>query len=174
MLDLLAEEIRQLRVEFERFFNGALPLPPEELRARIQARLRGLRNTTFRAAADNFRLADLEARFNSWNELFNRRLRDLEEGRRPPHHAEALEPAPYDAVRGVVVGERPEPAAVEALYAGLAAGPGEGPRFDLDSFAAYVARQAAAIRAKTGCAAVQFRVAIEDGRPKLKARPVTL
>jgi len=29
-----------------------------------------------------------------------------------------------------------------------------------------------AIREKTGCAAVQFRLATEDGKVKLKARPV--
>ncbi|HEX5759571.1 MAG TPA: MXAN_5187 C-terminal domain-containing protein [Thermoanaerobaculia bacterium] len=174
MLDLLAAEIGQLKVEFERFFNGAAHLPPEELRERIQARLRGLRNTTFRAAADNFRFADLESRFNSWNELFNRRLRDLEEGRRPPRPAPSEpEPGHYDPERGVLVRERIEPAAAEALYAGLAAGPDGGPRFDLVTFAGYLARQAAAIRDKTGCDAVQFRVAVEDGKRRLKARPIT-
>ncbi len=172
LFDQLAQEIRQLQVEFERFFNGALALPPEELRGRIQARLRGLRNTTFRAAADNFRLADLESRFNSYNELFNRRLRDAEEGRRGGHRPAPLEAARLDVERGVVVGETPAPEVVEALYVGLAAGPQDGPRFDLASFETYLARQAAAIRSKTGCTQVQFRITDDDGKKKLKARPI--
>lgn len=172
LFDQLAQQIRQLQVDFERFFSGALQLPPDELRGRIQAQLRGLRNTTFRAAADNFRLADLESRFNTYNELFNRRLREAEEGRRGTHRPAAPELPRIDVERGVVVGLTAAPEVVEALYAGLAAGPQDGPRFDLASFETYLARQAAAIRAKTGCDAVQFRITEEDGKKKLKARPI--
>jgi hypothetical protein len=89
-LDQLNREVQQLRVDFERFFNGALPFPPEELRGRVQAQIRHLRGLSNGATAvDSFRLSDLEARFNSYNELFNRRLRDVEEGRHP-----AARPAP--------------------------------------------------------------------------------
>ena len=42
-LDQLNRDIQQLRVDFERFFNGALPFPPEELRGRVQAQIRNLR-----------------------------------------------------------------------------------------------------------------------------------
>lgn len=175
-LDQLGREIQTLRVDFERFFNGALPWPPEELRGRVQAQIRNLRGMTQMATAvDNFRLNDLEARFNSYNELFNRRVRDVEEGRIAAARA-AVPAAPvrrYDPERGIVFGERVDPEAAEALYQGLAAAPGDSPRFDLDSFQTYLARQVAALREKTGCREVQFRLATEDGKVKLKARPVT-
>ena len=172
--DQLDRDIRQLRVDFERFFSGALPFPPDELRGRVQAEIRKLRGMNLLTFADNFRLGDLEARFNSYNELFNRRLRDLEEGRRPVTRPIPIPVASrFDPQAGIVVGDRIEPEAVEALYQGLAAAPGSaGPRFDLDSFQTYLSRQAAAIREKTGCSHVQFRVAAEDGKLKLKARPV--
>jgi hypothetical protein len=173
-MDQLSRDVSQLRVDFERFFNGALPFPPEELRNRVQSEIRKLRGMNLLTFADNFRLGDLEARFNSYNELFTRRLRDLEEGRR-----QVSRPVPmpaerrFDPEKGVVLGDRIEPEAVEALYQGLAGAPGgAGPRFDLDSFQTYVTRQVAAIREKTGCSQVQFRVAAEDGKLKLKARPV--
>jgi hypothetical protein len=173
-LDQLGREIQTLRVDFERFFNGALPWPPEELRGRVQAQIRHLRGMTQMATAvDNFRLNDLEARFNSYNELFNRRVRDVEEGRLAA--ARTAVPAPvrrYDPAQGIVFGERVDPEAAEALYQGLAAAPGDSPRFDLDSFQTYLARQVAALREKTGCREVQFRLATEDGKVKLKARPV--
>lgn len=174
-LDQLNRDIQQLRVDFERFFNGALPFPPEELRGRVQAQIRQLRGmTNLATAVDTFRLGDMEARFNSYNELFNRRLRDNEEGRHPAARP-AAPPAPrrYDPEQGIVFGERIDPQAAEALYQGLAASPGDAPRFDLDSFQTYLARQVNAIREKTGCAQVQFRLAAEDGKIKLKARPVT-
>jgi hypothetical protein len=186
-IDRLGRDIQQLRIDFERFFSGALPFPPDELRARVLAQLRGLRNTNLATAVDTFRLGDMEARFNSYNELYSRRVREREEGRQrslpPPPAAEG--PPRYDPRRGILVGvadpAKPadegagpalDPAAVEALYNGLAAGPGEGPRFDLASFGSYLRRQAAAIAGKTGCSAVQFRLAEEEGKLKLKARPI--
>jgi hypothetical protein len=171
-LDQLSNDIQKLRVDFERFFNGALPFPPDDLRGKVQAQIRHLRTLSLQSAVDNFRLGDLEARFTSYNELFNRRVRDQEEGR----HA-AARPAPppeakrYDPEKGIVFGESVEPEAAEALYQGLATS-GDAPRFDLDSFQTYLTRQVAAIREKTGCSQVQFRLAAEDGKLKLKARPV--
>jgi hypothetical protein len=172
-LDQLARDIRQLQIDFERFFNGGLPLPPEEQRTRVQTQLRNLRNISMTSAVDSFRLNDLEARFNSYNELFNRRIRDVEEGRRGPHKVFAfVERQRFDPRGGIVFGSDIDPEAAEALYHGLSAGAGDGPRFDLDSFQTYLRRQTAAIREKTGCTEVQFRVAEEEGKLKLKARPV--
>ncbi len=171
-LDQLGRSIQQLRIDFERFFNGALPVPPEELRNRIVVQLRQLRNANLTAAVDNFRLSDLEARFNTYSELFNRRLREREEGRSMSHAAADLAAPRYDVEKGILVADAVEPAAAAALYSGLAEGAGEAPRFDLHSFQTYIERQAAAIRARTGCAQVQFRLADEDGKLKLKARPV--
>jgi len=172
-LDQLDRDIQRLRVDFERFFNGALPFPPDEQRTRVQAQIRNLRGTSMLSAVDSFRLGDLEARFTSYNELFNRRVRDLEEGRHAAHRpAPAPESKRYDPEKGIVFGDRVDPEAAEALYQGLAASPGDAPRFDLDSFQTYLTRQVAAIREKTGCSQVQFRLAAEDGKLKLKARPV--
>ncbi len=196
-IDHLAGEIRQLRVDFERFFSGALLIPPDDLRRRVQARLRQLRSLNSMSAVDRFRLGDLEARHNSYDELFTRRLRDREEGRlrggqpptpltpppprpSPPGVRGPSDPgAPGDPGTGIVIGADPDPdpRAVAALYeqvtaAGAPGGGAEGPRFDLASFGSYLQRQAAAIRAKTGCAEVQFRLAAEDGKLRLKARPL--
>jgi hypothetical protein len=181
-IDRLAADVQRLRVDFERFFSGVLPFPPEDLRSRVQAQLRGLRNFNGGSAVDRFRLSDLEARYNSYNELFIRRVRDLEEGRRRTAHTLPAAPAPapapaprYDPEAGIVIGRQPRPEAVEALYRELTAGGGggaAGPRFDLASFGSYLERQAAAIRERTGCDEVQFRLAAEDGKWKLKARPV--
>ncbi len=183
-IDRLAAEIRQLRVDFERFFSGALLVPPDELRRRVQSRLRQLRTVNTMTAVERFRLGDLEARHNTYDELFTRRLRDREEGRLrtgqvppPPPPPRPTAPAGYDPCAGIVIGPDPDPRAVAALYEGLTAagapgGGADGPRFDVASFGSYLQRQAAAIRAKTGCAEVQFRLVAEDGKLKLKARPL--
>ena len=43
---------------------------------------------------------------------------------------------------------------------------------DLGRFRAYLDRQAEVIRKKTGCAEIQFRIAVEEGKMKLKAKPL--
>jgi hypothetical protein len=169
-LEKLSVDIQQLRIEFERFLSGAVATPPEELRSRVQALFRQLRGRTTHSVAEGFQLGELEARFNTYNERFNRRLREVEEGR-PASRAIAPPPRRFDVRRGVVFGPAIDPEAVEALYQELA-GAGGGPKFDLGSFQSYIERQVGAIRAKTGCSEVQFRLAEEEGKLKLKARPV--
>ncbi len=185
-LDALADGIEKFKIDFERFFAGAAVVPPDEQRAKLVRDLRELRNANLRAAADQFRLAALEARFNSYSELFHRRLRDLEEGRgaRPPR-PKLEAPRRLDAAAGIVVTDRLEPEAVDALYRGLtrqmigrspasgASGTGAAPVMELTTFRGYLSQQIESIRLKTGCEAVQFRIATENGKLKLKAKPVS-
>ncbi len=169
-LNKLEQGIQALRVEFERFFNGALPVPPLELKDRLQAALRRLRDRPMTNLADRFRLQQLEARFNAYSELQNRRLRDREEGRAAAPSAPAAGPQ-FDLAEGVVLDTSLHGEAVEALYLGLVAG-GNGARFDLDSFRSYLAQQVATLRGKTGCEEVRFRLVEEDGQTRLKAKPI--
>lgn len=182
-LDMVADAIEKFKIEFERFLAGATVVPPDEQKARLARDLRELRTANLRTSADQFRLASLEARFNSYSELFNRRLRDREEGRgaRPPRVAAAAPTTRLDASAGVVVTDRLEVEAVEALYQTLTrrvsdatAGTGNAaPAMELDTFRGYLSQQIESIRLKTGCEAVQFRIASEDGKLKLKAKPVS-
>lgn len=170
-IDRIGDEIDAFRVEFEKFFAGARQTPPDELRERIRVGLRRLRADPTPQLADNFRIGQLEARFNSFSEMFNRRVREREEGRMParPVVHPAAEP---DAARGVVVDGPVADAAARALYEGLTRDPESAERFDYPTFRRYLERQAEAIRAKTGCSGVRFRLATEGGRIKLKAKPI--
>jgi hypothetical protein len=167
-IERLESAVQEMRVEYEKFFNGSRDVPPEELRDEIQGAIRVLRNANLRSVADNFRLTQVEARFNSFSEMFRRRLRDAEEGRGAK--AVVSRPRRIDPQRGVVMGDAVDDDAVEALYAGLARG--GDPRFDLDSFRGYLEKQVGAIRAKTGCARVRFRLVPDGDRLKLKAKPL--
>lgn len=171
-LNRLATAIQNLRVELVRFYNGASHVPPEDLRTEVQRRIRELRNSNLQASADHFRLGSLEARFNSLNELFNRRLREREEGRGRRAASGSGSFPRQDPRQGVVLDDSADGSAVEALYAGLQQGRGGGPQFDLDSFRSYLQKQISTLRKKTGCREVQFRVSEEDGKMKLKAKPL--
>ena len=172
--DRVERRIEKLKVEYHRFFAGDLEQPPTALRDEIEGELRKLRAMNMRRSVDGFRFGALEARFNSYGEMFGRRLRHLEEGKVAPRHSSraAAEGKRHDADAGIVVGTGIENDAVEALFQGLVARNPRGANMDLDTFRGYLQKQVAQIRDKTGCAAVQFRVVDEEGKVKLKAKPV--
>lgn len=173
-MDRLSRDLVQMRIHYERFFNGApgVAFPDvERERIKIGNELRRLRNAKLGGVEESFRLSSLEAKFNSYSELFGRRVRKIEEGVAPAASRDTGREE-TDPRAGVVLDGRLDGGAVDALYRGLHQGSGARPRFDLESFRSYLDRQLAAIRAKTGCERVVFRVAEEDGKMKLKARPV--
>lgn len=158
--------IQRFRVDAQRHLNGDLPMPPEEQREKIQAEIRRLRGKNLKGAAANFRLSGLEAQFNSHNDLLGRRIRGKELGE-IKRHREAKAKKAFDPGQGVVIGKQLEPAAVKALYGGL-----DSTAMDFDRFRSYLDKQAQLIRSKTGCEEIQFRVAVEDGKMRLKAKPI--
>ena len=168
----LAERgIQQLRIEYEKFFNGAESIPPDALRMAVESQIKKLRQTKL-SSVDNFRVTSLEAKFNSYREMFERRLRRLEEGRpiRPrkvPKKAEKK--ARPDPRRGVRLGKNLDGDGVQALYQELYRNTGN---VDIDSFRSYLAKNLEAIRQRTGCREAEFRLVTEDGKAKLKVKPI--
>lgn len=88
--------INALRVDYERFFGGELKRPPVQARRTLEETLRRLGNAEMEKAAERFRLQTLQSRFNSFAELWEKRLLAREEGRRVP----VRHPAPLAPVAG--------------------------------------------------------------------------
>jgi len=190
-LERLDVSIRQLLVKWELFFNGAEKKPPSELQAQVEALVRRYSNVEIRNNGERFRYQGLSARFSTFNELWQKKLRAREEGRAFGRHGiKAEESAPMrptalaDALTHVPHSETPrefrvvdagrDATAVRALYdhyveerrrVGEAA-----PAFD--SFQALIGKQAEKIRAEKGAAAVDFRLETKDGKVSLKAKVV--
>ncbi len=172
-IDRLDQDIKQLKIDFERFFNGDLHIPPEDFRQAVRQQIRKLRSVPIHALVDRFRVNTLEARFNTLNELFNRRLREREEGA-AAMHSRLAPPTPqsYDPYKGIVVGEAPPPEAIQALYRELYDDDTPTAEANFRKFHTYLLGQMAVIRERSGCDEVKFRIATEDGETKLKAKPV--
>jgi hypothetical protein len=166
-VDAFERELQRLHVELERFLNGGVGAPPVELDAAAGVTLHRLRAKA-KLSIDQFRLSALEARLQSLRELFQRRLRDREMGLRPPPRPVART---LDARRGVELSEGIDEAAAGVLYQAMY-GESKSVPPDLARFRETLARQVASVREKTGCTAVRIRVVEEDGKPKLKAKPI--
>jgi len=192
-LDRLDVAIRQLQVKWDLFFNGAEKKPPSELQAQVETLVRRHAGTDIRNNAERFRYQSLSARFTTFNELWQKRLRAREEGKvfgmhglraeqlPPPPPAAPAPAAPRAAGPGARQGEfrvsdpSADVSSVKALYERFAEErrrAGEGPPPAFESFRDLIGQQTARIREQKGASAVDFRLETKDGKVSLKARIV--
>jgi hypothetical protein len=78
----LESEIKRLEAEYNMFFAGRLPRLPWERKSRVENMVRAFDRKEKRNTADRFRFQTLQARFVKFLELWERQLRDREEGGR--------------------------------------------------------------------------------------------
>ncbi len=166
----IERDIKALKVEYDRYFNGALPLPPEPMRLEVERRLRQLKRSGLRTHAERFQCAGLEARLATLTQILNRKLREIEltgSVLRPAGGERRLDP--YE---GVVLADGRNRRAVEVLYHELYGSGGRGGKTDFASFQRYLDRQVEKLKKKSGCAEVRFRISNDAGKLKLRAKPV--
>jgi hypothetical protein len=192
-LDQLESFLRQLQIEWEKFFAGIDKKPPMELKARVEALVRRYAYAEIRNNGDRFRYQSLTSRYNTFAELWAKRLRALEEGRPaglhgtrvplappPPPAPPAPAPAAAAAARTAANEYRvrhPEKdaAAVRDLYQQFVEArrtAGETGAVKFESFQKLITQQASRILTEKGAKAVDFRLETKDGKVSLKARPV--
>ncbi len=187
-LDRIDVTLRQLQVKWDLFFNGAEKKPPTELQSQVETLIRRHSNAEIRNNGDRFRFQGLSARFTTFNELWQKRLRAREEGRLYGMHglkAEQMPPPPRTALNVSFRPEAPQEfrvadpardtAAVRALYEKFVeerrrVGEAQAPAFD--AFQALIGKQAEKIRSEKGAQAVDFRLETKDGKVSLKAKVV--
>jgi hypothetical protein len=190
-LDHLDVAIRQLQVKWDLFFNGQEKKPPSEMQSQVEALVRRYANAEIRNNGERFRYQSLTARYTTFNELWQKRLRAREEGKafgvhglraeRLPPPAPPAPPPPRAPARAAAAGEvrvadpSRDSAAVRDLYDRFVeekrrAGDRTAPAFD--SFRDLIGKQTERIRAEKGAAAVDFRLETKDGKVSLKARIV--
>ena len=189
-LDQLATSIRQLQARWDMYFSGVEKRPPHEAHARVEKVIREYDRSVIRNNADRFRLQGLVSRFNTLNELWQKRLRAREEGRAfglhgrhaavapapPPRPEPEAPPRPGGSGGEFRVGDAErDGAAVRALYDRFVeerqrTGEGAAPAYE--SFRELIGKQTAKILGAKGARAVDFRLDTKDGRVALKAKVV--
>jgi hypothetical protein len=167
IIDRLESEIRQYRVEYQRFFNGDATAPPDEEWAGIRKQLTKLTSVSQLSPVERFRLSGLEGRYNSLSELFRRRLREMTTARQA---ASMPRPLPTLGDTSAVVGADSGTDDVSSLFNALYADTGSS--VALEDFHAYLVKKADTVRTQTGCKEVRFTVRSDGGKRTLKARPL--
>lgn len=167
LLDRIEGEIAGVKRQYDLFFQGARRTEPSDKRREVEETLRRMGQRKIVNSNDQFRFHGLQSRFYSLCNLWARMLRDLEEGR-----------VTRDPSGVLVRGASPPPQSVDAGHiktvidqlaaarkeCGLPAGEG-----DLAAIRDTLLARAQEIAAKSGGKKVEFRVSVEEGKPKVKA-----
>jgi hypothetical protein len=164
--------IEQLKRDYEIFFAGGVKRPPIDLRANTERSVRKFASVQTLNNAQRFRYNALAARFNVYSELWNKQMRLKEEGKAAPG-------APALTVETKRRQERHEPSAdakLKELFKNYAATKpamgGAGAVLNYDNFVKALSKQKEQILKQHQCKDVEFYLAEEEGRMKLKARMI--
>ncbi len=174
-IQMLERDLREHVKNWERFFAGQLRVPPEIERTRFAQRLRTLAEHTFNRRADQFRVEQLQHRFMTYSQNWERMLREREEGRLAsadrmsssrsyPHVEESNGPT----VTSVDDGER---GSLFDRYVEAKRQLGHHVRLGRAEFDRQLEQQRDQLQTKLG-RQVQFEVRVEGGKVKLAARKV--
>lgn len=185
------ESLRRLKIQYDLFFAGVLKIPPAVDKKRLDDLVREIGKVRLRDNALRFRYTTLVSRYNQFQELWNRMMREREEGpldfrRRsqamsapppPPPPPEAVAPRretsrePDSYVRVTAAGNGEEMQKLFRQVLDAQEQLGKTNAMSIEQLAATVQKQAESLRAKYGVDTIAFRVETIDGKVKLKAKP---
>jgi hypothetical protein len=193
-IETIEKQIRQLQVEWDKFFAGIEKKPPNDLKTKTEALIRRHANAEIKNNTERFRYQSLTAKYTTLNELWSKRLRAREEGKPVGVHglkADMLPPtAPAGALSPSARAAAARPGAggdfrvqnpdrdvdsVKALYQNFLQArqqAGETAPVKFDSFQKLIQQQASRILSEKGGQAVDFRLETKDGKVSLKAKVV--
>ena len=179
-LQALAAGLKQLEAEYNMFFAGRLPRPPWETRNRVAALVKKWDRGYIQSAMDRFQFDNLQRRYQTFIDLWDRGLRSREEGRagpfaQPPPRQPAKEQAPEAKVMHVAAFQDPmrEIDKLHTLYDSLMDARREAGAdvVPFHRFAALVKDQVTKLKGD-GSESVAFRVAVVEGKVNFTARVV--
>lgn len=197
-LNLLDQQLRRLKIEYEIFFNNPAKRPPADVEWKVLTLIRKHSDGSRMSFSQRFRYNEMAQRYAVHSDLWRKKMRIREEGYRrpqdailsvqgvrPPEERETKHRPVYGVARNAdgsasdppfsiqcsdATSEREK---VESLYNALTAAKqksGEKVSGSLDSFAAFVQKKTSAIRKEHGCETVVYSVETKDGHVKLTAR----
>ncbi len=190
-LDEFEQTIFLLKINYDKYFNGFEKIEPSAERDRARRELMELEQDCPNNTAQRHKLISLKSRYSSYELYWQRNLVQIERGTHPKfkfraavkdREREALEAASrrnqaeQQAEQHAQDRARKEDRAYQAVfdkYLEARKQCGQGTDLSFDAVRQALKGQVESIKAKTGCRSVKFRIAVEAGKAKVKAVPVT-
>jgi hypothetical protein len=183
-LDTVDEDLAKLQVLYEKYFLGIDRRPPDAERKSVSGRLRTMRTTVVKNTGLKFRINTLFAKLISYERMWDRTLREIEDGtyKRDVFKAKyriaqrdqkkVAAPAPEEAPKVELSDDKLRRLYDTYLVARQRTGePIEGLTFD--AIASKIRAQVPVLLQKHNAKRVEFKVVIKGGKAVLKAVPHT-
>lgn len=188
----LEKDVRQVKIEYEIFFGGGRKRPPTDLEWRIDQTIKRYTERGPKLTAPQmFRLNGFIQRYMKFREVFRKRTKAREEGTVQRHFGAAAKEVEKlrqeraaqerhgeSVVARVAIGAHTDPAReslkTRKLYEAFRdtkekAGESTN-KLTLEDFREFVTRKSKELRGADSEASVEFVIATEEGRVRLKAR----
>ena len=183
-LDEIERSIFRIKVAYEKYFNGIERFEPLKELEDLKRLIRNMMTSPIRNTQQRYRFTQLKARLSSQEMYWKRNVSQMERGVHPKQvfRANLKESNSQEAQR--LQRERRENQKMERqmeerrfryVYDQLVDArrqTGQSTDISFDSVKSTLKKQSRMIKSKFKCDDVQFRVEIQNGKPKMKAVPV--
>ena len=169
-LRVLDTKIKQLRLDYERYFLGTRPREPVMARGEVEKLILIYSNMAIQNTALRFKFSSINSRYQAFKRQWSDILRKIEEGTYTRHRFKA---DLHARERAVMDPRAPQASAGDSLFAEyrdarLACGQNVK-SLSHQKFEKLIDKQRKALRERYGDASFRFRVVVEQGKVKLKA-----
>ena len=174
-LDRLEGLLAELKTQYEQYFSGVVPLPPDKLHNDTRRALRALMKAPFRNSAMNYRLRALESRYNTFNTYWQRVLKEKEEGKyfRDVFKAELREKAAAEEARAQTpagAAERGMRALFNTYRSALEKHGGLKHEPNFETFEKSLLQRVRDFKEKHGMQKVSFKVVVKNNKVTVQVR----
>ncbi len=169
-LRILDIKIKQLKLDYERYFLGTRPREPAMARGEVEKTIIMYSNQAIQNTALRFKFSSINSRYQAFKRQWTDTLRKIEQGTYTRHRFKA---DLHNNDRGAVDAGAPPASADDSLFekyrdARLACGKNVK-SMSHQKFEEMIDKQRKKLRERYGDASFRFRVVVEQGKVKLKA-----
>lgn len=173
---LLDTKLKMLKNEYEQYFLGTRKREPHMLRSEVNKMVAVYANISINNTGLRFKFNNLRARWSAFKRLWDDNLRKIEQGCYERHLFKAnlrereMRDSQDRQKQAAVNDSGPTAADFFDAYVSARKSAGQAVEgLTPDKLRQVLSKQEKAIREKTGCERVKFRVVVEDGKAKVKA-----
>lgn len=175
-IELLEAKLRDLITRYEQYFLGMEKREPLKLHGEVERLARRYAGVSITNTMVKFKYASLVSRFNSYNQYWERIKRLIDEGK---YSRERFKMELHERERMEKTTAPPPPASppseLDRLYQEFLAARKacnlSANNISQDMIRSAIEKNKDLIMSKYHCSDVEFRVVVEEGTPKIKARP---
>ncbi|MCI0413943.1 hypothetical protein L0222_14220 [bacterium] len=172
-LDELDYSLTLLKRDYEVYFSGGAKLPPLDAHRKLERNIRKYAGITSLNYAQRFRYNNITARFQSYVDLWTKQMRYKEEGRTPSGGIVQVPETPKkESRKSSADAEANKFQKLFNEYLKTCQKSGENKAVSFEKFSEQLAKQKEAILERYKCKDVEFYVTVEQGKTKLKAKPI--